>query len=247
MNKVSAPTRFLIGISAGFIAISMPKLSGFLSSTQDGITFNLFTSQFLIALVAFSIIIGIAMVWLFMDSIETTKNLFMSALALPAVLSGGISISSVSEDAKTQISRLSQENTALENQLKEVFEIEIDDLGFGDNKTSSVVPMLLGISTAHAESTLLKKDYQWQANTNFKVKSLNRNYYLLFGKSTDAKKLASKKDTLTKQSGLTKLAVLPKGKKSYLIQNIPRTRTEALLKAITLKKKNIKVRLIRLK
>lgn len=246
--KVSSPVRFLIGLSAGFIAVSMPKLSGFLTASQEDITFTLFTSQFVIAIIAFSVIIGIAMVWLYMDSAETTKNLFMSALALPAVLSGGISMSSTSQDAEIQISRLSQENMALNNQLKEAFDIELDvsDSDNG-NASNSVVPLFFGINNAYAEGDILKKDDKWQANTTFKTKSLNRNYYVFFGKSTNKQKLADKKKQLVQTKGLKNLALISKGKKLYLIQNTPRTRSSAMLAAIAFKKQKIKVGLVRLK
>jgi len=250
-KRVSAPIRFLIGLSAGFIAACLPKLSGFLSTAQDTVVFNMFTTQFITATVVFSLIIGIAMVWLYMDSIESTKNLFMSALALPAVLSGSISMSDVSKDAEQQIKLLNQQNTALETQLQDAFGIDIDSenngADFGDNVLNSIVPTLFGINNAYAEKPLLKKDSKWQANTHFKTKNLDKSYYLLFGKSKNTGKLKIKKNKLKQKTGLKQLAVIPKGDKSYLIQNIPRTRSDALLNAIKLKKQKIEVKIISIK
>ena len=85
-KKVSPFILFLIGITAGAIAAIFPRIMTFLSTGNDNVQISLFSGAFWLATAAFALMVGISMIWLFLGTSDTTKNLFMAALALPAIL-----------------------------------------------------------------------------------------------------------------------------------------------------------------
>lgn len=119
-TRVRPRTLFLIGVTAGVVACMLPRLGPLMTVNEVDIA-ELFRLQVIIGAVVLSLIIGISMVWLFKGTEETTRNLFMSALALPAVLSGAINTHEVA-------SRGAEKREEVETEAREVREGLKNDL-----------------------------------------------------------------------------------------------------------------------
>ena len=116
-KTINPLTLFLIGISAGGIAAIFPRLMTFLSTDTEKVHITLFSDAFLLATAVFALIVGVSMIWLYLGTSNTTKNLFMAALALPSILSGGINMSNTATVGLPHIKSLSAMNRILEERF----------------------------------------------------------------------------------------------------------------------------------
>lgn len=234
-QPVSRTTLFLIGVSAGVIAACFPRLLPFLSQAEQAISIELFTTKFIMVAAAFSAMIGVSMIWLYMGSREHTKNLFMSALALPAVLSGGINMSSFTSVAENRLQTLNNETFRLQEALGRKSNIGIVplDLGAGTPLSSNFIPGMLGISTAHAQESG-SGGLMAQTSVEINVDSLDKKFMILLDTSEDKQTIQQQRQTLQNVPDLKTITI---GGKYYLLQNQKKTRSEALLDAIELQER----------
>ncbi len=86
--KLSRPLKFCIGLFAGLCASLFPRLVAELATPNTGDTFVLFSQNYLLLSLVFSIFIG-AVITIFEWGItRSPKDIFMPALAVPAILPG---------------------------------------------------------------------------------------------------------------------------------------------------------------
>lgn len=250
-NKtVTSLNLFLIGLSAGFIATSLPRLAPYLTQDSNTVSIELFTIKYLIVALLFSLIIGISMIWLYKGTKEHTKVLFLSALALPSILSGTLNTTNLSSISTQKIAELDSQTKMLQNKLETQNSIESIELDLNEIQFTplSYLPNIIGISTVYAEeNSLLKKKESGSQITNIKAYTLDKKFVLMFGVSTTKAK-ARAKITKLKNLNLTNISPYTINNKIYLLQNKRLTKTNALLEAIKIKKKyNMPVRIVNLK
>ena len=248
---VSNLVLFSIGITAGIIASSFPRLLPFLSQSSDVVALELFTTKFYLVALIFSLMIGVAMIWMYQGTSEHTKNLFLSALALPAVLSGGINMSSVSTSAEQQMSMLNSQTQLLKEELKknnpiETFKLDIKSL---KSVPLSFIPELFGISTAYAgdPATMFDTEQSSKGSVQFNVQNLKKNFFLSYGEASSREEIISQLEVL-RGKGIVSVTPLEINGKFIILGNEPQTEANAIVQAIELKKaKQITAKVVEIK
>lgn len=255
---------FLIGVTGGMIAAIFPRLMTLLSVPDQNVDIILFSQGYLLASMLFAFIMGISMLWLFLGSADSTKNLFMAALALPAVLSGGLNMTNTVTAGQADINELTMKNEVLQNKLLDLANIPVfDSIDFEPddvvespidetvNSTSSLINFLT-VSNAYAEANGKnpgEDSATFNTGVQFNVESNKKNYILLIDKSTDKQRLLEKLKTYSDEYGIANLKIKKSKNIFYLIKKDKKTKSEALLEAIELQKKHseIKPRLMKTK
>ena len=237
-KKTSPFILFLIGISAGGIAASFPRIMTFLSTGNDNVQITLFSGAFLLATGAFALIVGISMIWLYMGTSDTTKNLFMAALALPSILSGGINMSNTAAVGQSHIESLSAVNKNLEKRLAEAEKIPtIPSITFDDAQEVSfhgnIIPGGFGISAAYAAEEKGSGSYSFNPSVQFAVPTDRSDYIILLDESSDKNELLEKLKTY--QDKIPNLEIKRSKDTYYLIQGHKKKKSDALLEAIEIK------------
>lgn len=249
-KSVNNWTLLLIGLSAGVIAAVFPRLAPLISQPDSSVTISFFTFQFVVGASIFSVMIGISMIWMYNGTNEHTKNLFMTALALPAVISGGISMTQISGEASDKIGNLNKINIELQDKLEKQNNIETEILSLGEIKeVSSFLPLsFIGISTAYAQEnqSALQEPVDENAGISIKTSSLKKDYLVLLKSAATENEILAEMDQL--KSTIPDLTTIKAGNKFYLIKNIKYNRSEALLKVLELESKlHFKPKLIQIK
>jgi len=86
--------KFFIGFVAGLCAALMPKLSAILGMTNS--SFEVLSTNYMIASVIFSVLIGaVIMFFEWSEENRAPKDTFMTALALPSLLSGALNTANI--------------------------------------------------------------------------------------------------------------------------------------------------------
>jgi len=238
-KSISNVMLFLIGISAGVIASFFPRLLPFLSSTDQSVTITLFTLNFFFGASAFSLMIGVSMIWLYMGTKEHTKNLFMSALALPAVLSGGVSMSTFTSTAERKISDLNNQTIKLQKELKKQKDIKIKELDLNGLEPLTLQQILGSfsiISSAHAESSIGALAPQDNSSVRISVDSLEKKFVIMLGTSKNLQSIEKQK-TKIDNYGIHNIKTYEIGNSYYLLESERKTKSEALLNAIEFQEK----------
>lgn len=233
---VSAKVLFLIGLSAGAVAAVFPRVMPALMSTDPEVAIELMTAHFLYAAVALTLMVGVAMIWLYQGTREHPKNLFMAALGVPAVLSGGLNMTTMTAASEKDIGEMTRTLAAWEAKATQgnAFEPKQPPEGFDFDAfadaplTSWVIP---GISSAHAASSSEESQYQ---SIRIKVDALEKKYFLQLHETTSQAELDEKKQSL-EQAGVRNLKKWEKGNTYYLFQLEKKTKSDALLDALKYK------------
>lgn len=248
-------TLFSIGFSAGLIAAFFPRLFTFVSVQTATMEINFFTSDFLIASTVFGAIIGISMMWLYWGEETTSKNLYMAGLALPAVLSGAINMSSATVSGQANIAELDKQYQQLESNLQDlsgISEIPTVEFDSGDGLSyidTNLFP-LLGIKSAHAEESFFKTtaDEKFNPGIKFNANAELRQYYIILDKSTDKELIDGRLDAYSSTLLIPELHIKKSKNDYYILQKIPRTKSAGLMEIIRLKRHyGIEAKLVRAK
>jgi len=236
---------FLIGISAGGIAAIFPRLMAFLSTGSEKVPIILFSGAFLLATVIFALIVGVSMIWLYLGTSNTTKNLFMAALALPSLLSGGINMSNTATVGQSQIESLSATNSILENKLAETNNIKEDSITFDNPQEitihGNIIPEGFGISAAYAAEKKVVAaggSSSFNPSVKFTVPTDRKEYILLFYNSEGKDEISKKLKFYQKEYNIPNLEIKKSKNIYYLIQSNKMTKSDALLKAIKIKEES---------
>jgi hypothetical protein len=237
-KPVSNFTLLLIGVTAGIIASSFPRLLPYLSEAEETVTISLFTVKFIYSAIAFSAIIGISMIWLYMGTKEQTRNLFMSALALPAVLSGGINMSTLTSVSENTINDLNKQTIELQEKLEKQNKIEIKTLNLSTIQpiTLGATSSFFGISSAYAGDQDPISRRTDNSSIRINADSLERNFVIMLG-SSDNQEEINKELNRIDAFGIPSVKAYEIDNKYYLLQNEKKTRSKALLDAISIQKR----------
>lgn len=249
-KKVNSLTLFFIGLTAGFIAASLPRLAPFIAQAGDTVSLDLLTQKFYVITLVFSIMIGVSMIWLYKGTKEHTKTLFLSALALPSVLSGALNTSNISAISSQKLTDLDFQTQVLQTKLKnqntiEIINIDSDDIEF---TPLSFIPAILGISDAYADNHAVTKKNNAAKNKIFKkedksnqsivvnARSLDKKYIIMFGGAANKVEAKTKMKELNKKN-ITNIVSFKIKNKIYLLQGKRLTKTNALIESIDIKEK----------
>jgi len=206
-----------------------------LTNAQKNAVINLFTLEFIITATIVSVIIGLSMLWFYANTVEQTKNIFIAALALPAVLSGGINMSNLSTAVTRDILNLNHQTIELQSHLENIIGIESVVLIGSDRKVLSFLPSLFPIAAAYAAEPPPSASRSVDSGIKITVDSLDQNVYVLLNSSTDKNEIFR---------NLKELNQIPLGRDAYvynrddtyyLLLSGPTTKSNALIKAINLK------------
>ncbi len=218
MENAIAPARqspvtclglFSIGLSAGLIAAIFPRLVALLGSSGGGSEINIqfLSTGFMLVAVVFGVVVGVSMIWLNKGTSESTKNLFMSALALPGILSGGLSMSNSTAEFKQEFLRVQAQQEALAEQVQNTAEIPVledlidfEPVSFLDNSGMPDQPILFEIiPAAHAADTAANNQTRLAQGVNlnpgiqYKSPKSAKSYVVVLGQAKD------KEDVLQQQ------------------------------------------------
>lgn len=237
---------FIIGLSAGLISAVFPRLMTMLAVMGKEVDLTLFSIGFLIAAAAFSLIIGVAMVWLYMGTSESTRNLFMAALAVPAVLSGGLNMTNATSAGQKNLRDMAAQNQELTDKLLNNSSIPI----VPSVKLSGFAPLppvgialhqIFEVSRAQAAEDQLAAGGELNPGVTFQVKEQRRDYVILFDSSTNLSEIHEKLEQL-KRENIPGVDVGISGNTHYLYQKIPKSKSQAVLDAIELREKHPEIR-----
>lgn len=117
--KLSRPVKFGIGLFAGLCASLFPRLVAELTTPNSGEPLILFSQNYLLLSLVFSIFIGIVITIFEWETARSPKDIFMSALAVPAVLSGALNTTATVSNIK----QLNIENSNYQKTIQELMEI----------------------------------------------------------------------------------------------------------------------------
>jgi hypothetical protein len=117
--KLSRPLKFCIGLFAGLCASLFPRLVAELATPDTGETFVLFSQNYLLLSLVFSIFIGAVIKIFEWETTRSPKDIFMSALAVPAILSGALNTTATVNDIK----QLNVKNSEYQQTIQSLMEI----------------------------------------------------------------------------------------------------------------------------
>lgn len=250
---------FLVGLSGGAISATFPRLFTSLALPDGQIDVQLLSLGFWLLACGFAVTIAISMIWFYVESSETIKNLFLAALSLPAVLSGAINMSNTASTAQAALAGLQSDAALLAEQLENAYAIEeisptLDT--FSDFQYIEVplgkqfdLLQLFGIASAHADALGLeeKSPSRWNPSVKFQTQVSQPEYIVSLASESDLE-LITKTYVDLSSKGVTNLRVAKSSDNLYfLLTGTPQNKTQALLSAVDLKAKyDINPRLIKI-
>ncbi len=127
MKLRSCIGQFVTGLVAGLCAAVFPRLSMAISRppSTGKITVEIFTTEYAIVAILFSVLVGVAVMILGWDNAAAPKETFLTALGIPALLAGGLN-GAVASDAAHQ---LAEEKLVVSEQLARQGGIVVEDGG----------------------------------------------------------------------------------------------------------------------
>lgn len=145
--------QFAIGLVAGTCAAVFPRLAIAIGAPAQAanLTVEIFTKEYVIIATMFVVLVGVVVVILGWNSQPTPKETFMSALGLPALLSGALNTASTAGEA----GRLAQQNVRISDERAKEggIQVEESDLGLPPSRESSLLRLqLLPIAFAQSPS-----------------------------------------------------------------------------------------------
>lgn len=239
--SISTPLLFFIGLSAGIISAIFPRLMTLLVASENVVILTLFNPGFLVAAGLFALIVGVVMVWFYMGSAENTRNLFMAALAIPAVLSGGINMTSASTAGQQKMSALSKQNNELTRQLQNSFDIpdgpplKLSLQGALPYPPHAIVG-IFQVTSAHAGDGNPSKGSNLSPSVSYQIKGQSHDYVIMLESSKNRQEIEQKLDQLQKQQ-IPDVEIATSGDTFLIYQDQQKSKSEAVLDAIELKKR----------
>ncbi len=225
-------TKFLIGFVAGLCAILFPRIVAELAIADDGDVISLFQSNYLLLSAVFAILVGAVVAIFELEESRPAKEVFMTALAIPGVLSGALNTTVSVKDYKSAEKIIAQvQNTLLDSEEIQIFEIpKLVPLGAVEVPVSSRSNSFF-IDDAYAQESAPIKLPEFGIG----IRSSQRDYRIVLDRA------ATKEQALANASALSQS--LPntiykiEENQFVIIKNGPsQDKTSALLEAIKLKR-----------
>ncbi len=252
-KKVAHPAMlFGIGLSAGVITTVFPRLVTFLSVSSTGGEIDILGTGYIIATLGIALIIGVSMIWLYMGTTESSKQLFMAALAIPAMLSGGINMANSVSVGNNEIRKKESTITNLQEKIQETANIgtgpDLDIGSFNFDKLSlpeepeptgfhfSIIPAAYAQEQQYQQSTAqttLNPSVRFNSEQDLKM------YAIIIASDEDSSVIDSIKTYQSDSSQISNLRRIKGGPTYHLILGDLYTKTDALLESVKLQKKGL--------
>jgi len=241
---VSAGMLFLIGLSGGFISAVFPRLITFLTVSSERT--EIFSRDFFVVAAFFGLIIGVSMYWLYLDTkeSESSKNLFMAALALPSILSGGMNMANSTQAGQSQIVELSSKNRMLEQRLSEALNVPtLPYVSFDDSEnisSNSGDDDWMGPSAAHAGFQFAEGDtrQQFSPGVKFNIPEDQRDHVIVLAIVPSEAEAKDGVQRYQSEMQLPDLVIRQAKDQYYVILATPLSRSDALMRADEIRKQH---------
>ena len=235
---------FLIGFSGGGIAAAFPRLITYVSSPDENTIILSF--DFILVAALFGLVVGIAMYWMYQGTSDSTRTLFLASLALPSVLSGGVNMANSTNAGQQEINNVVMESRIREQELVQKLSqymnipvmppVEFDRLE-DVNLGQSIIPSLLGISTAYAGGDVqAAEETGFNPSVRYKLPKSIENFVIVLDASNDLTKIKDRLKMYGDDLRISNLAVKKSNDTYYIIQQGEMSQSQALLAADELKR-----------
>lgn len=251
---------FCIGISAGFIAAVLPRVTALLSAQQYNVDVELFSFDYIIVTVVFSLIIGVSMIWFYLGTKKAPRDLFVTALSLPAIISGSINMATTTNNGQEQIAQameqIKKKDKIVENltktleSLSNIETIPGESLDLGSNQP--VQPSLFSQAFA-ADGDKVGTTTGFSPGVKYiprEEQAKVDEYVVVLRVDTDEEKVKQAFQRYQEnQTDFTNLIIRKSSGRYYLIDNKRLPRSLAIMNAVKLKEKyqDLSPRIIKVK
>lgn len=229
--KLSRPLKFCIGLFAGLCASLFPRLVAELATPDTGDTFILFSQSYLLLSLVFSIFIGAVITIFEWETTRSPKDIFMSALAVPAILSGALNTTATVNNIK----QLNVKNSEYQQTIQSLMQIPslppttISPLTNNTPYTPSAIRFSL-VAEAYAGTA----KGQPASTYNFGVVQVQPDYLVVLDQASSQQEAEQKAAVIQQQ---TPVKIVKGGNNNYLIvtKRGKQNKAQALSEAIQLK------------
>lgn len=222
------PLKFAIGFVAGLCAALFPRLIAELATSGNGDSevIALFRFNYVFLSLVFATLIGMAIMIFEWESSRSPKDVFMSALALPAILSGALNTTT----SVTDLKQAELEKTAYENTLQRKFQIPTREpaMLMPISKMDSL--NIFFINNAYADS----ENYHQSVDYGISLRKNQSSYVVVLDEATSKNEAEAKATTL--RDHLSVKIFQDNSRRFFITTNSgPQNKTNALLEAVRLK------------
>jgi hypothetical protein len=140
---------FVVGAFAALCASFIPRLAAALPTTPDStlLTIRVFTAEYVVTTLVFALLVGGVVVVLEWSSNRTPREVFISALAVPALVTGFVNAAAVSNQAK----ELAEANLRLNMERAKQEGIEVTGTPVRSGARNPRIPSLIPTAFAASE------------------------------------------------------------------------------------------------
>lgn len=232
-TPVSKMELFAIGLSAGFCAVVFPRVASVMS-TSAGDNVNITLSGTVMAgMGAVILMVAMATYWLNVEERRSAKEVFISALAIPSLLSGSIQMADLTNGSTSLLAMKDARIKELTTQLSTTSGITIQE-GQASLKQSGT-RWEWGIAAAHAGNDDGPAPPTARTTFGFQSKYAEERYVVVVKQSPDRETL----QTLAKQlgkPGMAEMKIMPVDQGFVLTSGAPAPQSQAMLNAVAFKK-----------
>ncbi|TKB10857.1 hypothetical protein [Desulforhopalus sp. IMCC35007] len=228
--KQSRPLKFSIGLFAGLCASLFPRLVAELTTPGNGEALSLFNQNYLILSIVFSIFIGVVITIFEWDTSRSPKDIFTSALAIPAILSGALNTTATVNDIK----KLQQENSSYQKTIQSISEIPILPAVIPEPMGNDLSQKKNDITFSFVSPAYAAPDTIQRAGFNFGVMKAQTSYVVVLDQASSRQEAEQKAGALRQK---IPVKILKISSNSYLITTMSgrQNKAEALGEATRLK------------
>ncbi len=231
---ISLPIKFGIGFTAGLCAALFPRVIAELATANGSDVVSLFSFSYIVLSLIFAAIIGVVIMILEWEVKSSPKDIFMSALAIPGILSGALNTAASVKD----LEQVEKEKQRYENILQQDFQIRtlepaalepVSDATFPGSRTGRQVSVL--ISNAYAAES----GFRHVADYGIGVRRGAPKYVVVLDEA-QSKQEAEAKATALRNKIPVKIFRSANNRYFITTSSVPESKSNALLEAIRLKR-----------
>jgi len=126
--KKALPLKFGIGFIAGLCAAIFPRLIAGLTTSKESDVVMLFSQNYVLLSLLFAVLVGVVIMILEWEASRIPKDIFMSALAIPGILSGALNTTASVKDFE----EVEKEKFAYQQIVDGIIDVEVQELDSGE-------------------------------------------------------------------------------------------------------------------
>lgn len=239
--------KFGIGFVAGLCAALFPRVIAELATVSESDVITLFSFNYLVLSLVFAVLVGVVIAILEWGVESSPKNIFMSALAIPGILSGALNTSA----SVKGFEQAEKELRLYETTLQQDFDIPmlspavLEPIGdaWPVDTNQSYVPAALFISSAQAAES----GFHRVTDYGIGIRKAGPAYVVVLDQAQSREDAEAKAAALRNK---TPVRIFRDNRDRYFITTSsgPQTKTNALIEAVRLKKeKGVQASLMQVK